>query len=907
MGSGIGFDWPVIARDAELAEIARALNMGAGVLLTGEPSVGKSALLRAVLEREQRGGARALDIGRLDPSSPRHAAQPVSGRGQRLIIVADDVRTAAPATLAAACRLIAGGHALLLAAESSRAPLSADMRRLLTGTLIHRVKVGPLDRSGIAKALRTRLGAPVAVETAERFWDASGGNIRVLQDLTERSLTDGSLRRVGNLWRWTGLPAVPDDGLVGLVDLVLGRLTRNERELVAVLALAGPLDTTLSLVVGLAEAAESLDRRGVVTVEHQGLRKMLRLTHGLCAHVVPCTLPADTVGRLRARIADAVKASGIPRPADPARFAALRLGLNDRPTSAGSVTSAAEALHGEDYVLAEALCRTALKEAVTPPTGRSADGLPPCGVGLRTGGGPPATFAVEGGTSEVGDLLVSGTGSRAGAARGSARGADGELLILLGEALAGQRRCAEAEAEFLEADRVGVAADLRPRLVRSRVRNLAVGLGRLAEAQAVLDAEGAVRAGQADRHLEPRALLGLLAGRLDTLPTTSSSYALMPTGSVPPPAALALHEGGGSQASLALLESGAPARDAGLDHLVVSAWITLHACGGAEALGILDILRDHVGAGPRRCMYLALLEARIHRTAGRTARAVELFRQAAAQRGPAEWFVTRSWRLAQLAGALAEQGETAEALSVLEQARTAEDEELAHLLATNAVLLEAATVAACAGDRSTTVRQALGVAQQAAAAGWSVQALAALHLTARAGAAVRAAMLLPAASAGCVPDAVVVRHIRALAVRDGDALDGVAEDFAGLGRLPLAAEAAAQAARVHQTGGDRLKARASQATSAALASRCDVSPPDWTVPTPGGDNPVGPQLTSRECEIATLAAAHLSNQEIADRLVLSVRTVENHLYRAFAKLGVTTRAELPRRLAPDTLRSCLIA
>jgi len=51
-------------------------------------------------------------------------------------------------------------------------------------------------------------------------------------------------------------------------------------------------------------------------------------------------------------------------------------------------------------------------------------------------------------------------------------------------------------------------------------------------------------------------------------------------------------------------------------------------------------------------------------------------------------------------------------------------------------------------------------------------------------------------------------------------------------------------------------------------------------------------LTSRESEIVTLAAEGLSNAEIADRLVLSVRTVESHIYRAMHKLGVSDRRDL---------------
>ena len=41
-----------------------------------------------------------------------------------------------------------------------------------------------------------------------------------------------------------------------------------------------------------------------------------------------------------------------------------------------------------------------------------------------------------------------------------------------------------------------------------------------------------------------------------------------------------------------------------------------------------------------------------------------------------------------------------------------------------------------------------------------------------------------------------------------------------------------------------------------------------------------------------LAREGLCNAEIADRLVVSVRTVESHLYRAMHKLGVSDRRDL---------------
>jgi DNA-binding NarL/FixJ family response regulator len=61
---------------------------------------------------------------------------------------------------------------------------------------------------------------------------------------------------------------------------------------------------------------------------------------------------------------------------------------------------------------------------------------------------------------------------------------------------------------------------------------------------------------------------------------------------------------------------------------------------------------------------------------------------------------------------------------------------------------------------------------------------------------------------------------------------------------------------------------------------------------PAGEPPRLADLTATEWEVVRLAAAGLSNPEIATRLFLSPRTVASHLYRSFPKLGVTARAQL---------------
>jgi two-component system response regulator NreC len=53
-------------------------------------------------------------------------------------------------------------------------------------------------------------------------------------------------------------------------------------------------------------------------------------------------------------------------------------------------------------------------------------------------------------------------------------------------------------------------------------------------------------------------------------------------------------------------------------------------------------------------------------------------------------------------------------------------------------------------------------------------------------------------------------------------------------------------------------------------------------------------LTARERDIVRLVALGHTNREIAERLVLSVRTVETHRARFQARLGVSSRAELVR-------------
>ncbi|MEV7771864.1 response regulator transcription factor [Kitasatospora sp. NPDC086791] len=59
-------------------------------------------------------------------------------------------------------------------------------------------------------------------------------------------------------------------------------------------------------------------------------------------------------------------------------------------------------------------------------------------------------------------------------------------------------------------------------------------------------------------------------------------------------------------------------------------------------------------------------------------------------------------------------------------------------------------------------------------------------------------------------------------------------------------------------------------------------------------SPAAPQLTTRETEVLRLVAKGLSYRQIADRLVLSHRTVQNHVQNTLGKLQLHNRVELVR-------------
>ncbi|HTX10643.1 MAG TPA: helix-turn-helix transcriptional regulator, partial [Solirubrobacteraceae bacterium] len=138
-----------------------------------------------------------------------------------------------------------------------------------------------------------------------------------------------------------------------------------------------------------------------------------------------------------------------------------------------------------------------------------------------------------------------------------------------------------------------------------------------------------------------------------------------------------------------------------------------------------------------------------------------------------------------------------------------------------------------------------------------------------------------------LPDAYAA-HATAKARADGDRLLEVSRDLEAIGALRYAAEAAADAASSHLAAGRHDSARRAAARSRALHAPGEGG----TAPEIDGLGGVDIALTARERQLTEFAARGMSNADIANQLVISIRTVESHLYRAMRKLGINDRRDL---------------
>src|SRR5262249_22057060 len=134
---------------------------------------------------------------------------------------------------------------------------------------------------------------------------------------------------------------------------------------------------------------------------------------------------------------------------------------------------------------------------------------------------------------------------------------------------------------------------------------------------------------------------------------------------------------------------------------------------------------------------------------------------------------------------------------------------------------------------------------------------------------------------------------------DGDAaeLAALSEEFERMGDLVAAVDSAAHAALAYRRQDLRGSALGCSTRADVLAEQCGARTPalrQAAEPLP---------LTEREEEIVMLISEGLSNRAVAERLTLSVRTVESHIYRAMLKTGTTSRDELAALLPRHEART----
>lgn len=873
-------EWPMAARGTELNGIANAVATGRSVFLVGEPGVGKSRLLRAALDGAV-GQAFVAQVAAAHENTASifssihewirlhaaaecdpHVGHPVMGlkgetKGRKMILGIDDAHLLHPDVAASLYQLAAFDRVVMIITARSNEPNHEGISKLWLDRLAEWIEIKPFTQSAVGEVLSAKLGSYVEVETVERLWNMTGGNALLLTELVDHAITEGSLRPVGGIWRWSGFLPYVKGRLVDVVRSRLGDLRPDEAELIHMTALAESLEIDLPEVSERAHAAESLNRRGIMVTERCGVRLNMRLTYPLYRHVVAATMPKLTAYRLRLRLADAIEQAEKNSFDNRLRADALRVEAGQSLPPERLLAAASLAERRTDFALVEKLAR------------------------LASVHGHSQEYAVE-------------------------------SAMLLGKALATQWQCVDAENAFAAASRGTMSPVATVQVAQARALNLVRGLHHTDKALTVIDDALKVLPEADARPLHAyKAKFGILADRFREVAAAGDAllHKEQPQSELmqemAPIVAFAHNALGDSRKALALLDRCQVALPDWKDqcwqfHQLVMAQTALMKGRCAEVYTVLGGLHQRMVEDNHSAEYMwfIIVNAQFNRHRGRYSDAAEQFRRASRLSIEADWLASRVWILAQLAGTLAEAGMLTEASRILSEVRVLQNRVSPCPMDVDGADLERAVVLAQVGQRDRAAVLAHKVAERCTTAGRFAQAISALHLAARIGHG-RFVVDRSAQLASSVNSAVLharADHVLALANYDAEALAGIGDRFAQLGMRPLAAEAAAQSCAAYRKAGKHHSTRMAAAKCHRLLTSYNVRLPAWVgfSTTSAHDLSIG--LTAREREIAGYAATGLSNREIADRLTVSIRTVENHLQRAYSKLGISTRSDLILKL-----------
>jgi len=702
-----------------------------------------------------------------------------------------------------------------------------------------RLEVQPLSAEETAVLLEAALGGPVESSAARRLHAITEGNTLYLRQLVDEELETGRLREVLGFWRWVGHPRL-SAGLTELVLQRIGALSVGERDVVDVVAFGEPLDMPMLIAMTDSNPVEAAEARGLITLSMHGGQRQARLAHPLYGEVRRHSCGALRARRLRGRIANALAhpASGR-NDDDTVRRAVLMLDSDLEPDAELFVSAAQRVLDLTDCVLAEKLARAA----------------------VAAGGG----F---------------------------------EPRLTLSTALSWMPRGVEADEELKILAALASTDAERSRAAIPRVANLFWTLADPAVAESALAAARHSVRGHAAT-LELDAIGSVLEGFLGR---TTVAY---------PTAAAVAADPESSEDALILATWGLTTAGGGLGRVrgLVDLVTRVQRIAGSPNLGLVrvgaigdawlralrlagelneaeEFARYAVGIhgddpGPVRLMVIAG-QGRVATDRGQVRTAARLLREAAEPRIPPAW--SYYLPLSQVAP-LAMAGDLAAARANLAEAEA--ERHPAMVCFEPDLLLARAWVAATEGALSHAVEYAHRAAGKAASMAQAAVEVVALHTAVCFGDRTVAGRLAELATRVDGPRApAAAAHAVAFTANDGDALMAASRQLEDFGAMLLAMDAAAHASLAHTRLGRSGSGRAALARAHRLAQLCENPSTPALV---AASQPL--PLTEREREIATLAAHGLTNREIADRLVVSLRTVEGHLYRASSKLGTTNRAE----------------
>jgi DNA-binding CsgD family transcriptional regulator len=877
-GTGVVFsEFPLVGREPELDRIVSALagSDPRAFVLAGPVGVGKSRLAaeaaKAAAHLGQATGhviatrsAASIPFGPFAsflPSADVHPARlgllrqvseaiaERAGPRRRLVLVVDDAHLLDDGSAALVHQIVQEGSCSVLA--SVRTPGSAPdpVTALWKEGLAERIDLDILTEEEVRDVVAGVLGGPMAGAGVRRLWQASGGNALCVRELLIGAVGSGALANDRGVWTLR-LPLTAPDRLVELVTARLEGLAPDTFAVLELLAAGEPLGLALLESITPPEALEEAERQGLIDVAQDGRRSQARLAHPIYGEVLRQRMPRSRLRRLWGTLADAVEGTGMRRREDLLRVGRWRLDAGARGDPTLLTGAARRARQMFDMDLAARLAR----------------------VALDTGGG------VEAG-------------------------------VVLGEAEFSSGHPEEAEA---------VLASLVPlcsndaelaRVANARSYNFGNLMSNPVAAAAVLDeALSVITDPPARLRLSGRAAMNrLFAGEpeaaLMTAAASLDSDDLELAGRASYISSIALALMGRAQEAVSVGQRGLEVHrrwrvSEGIQLPEVQLiGVTLgHLAGGYLSQGEADATTGYqacIEAGDKEgqaTFSLLLGWARVSQ--GCLAAASLAFREGATINRELRDTMALRWCLGGLAMAEGMQAHRDEAAAAV-----AELDEMPPISLT---MFEADLVdrgrawAYVAAGELSRARAALGDAAQRAGRSrlWAAQAQL-LHDTARLGAPELAAAQLSelAASLNSRLTGAFAAHAAALVQGSAPDLDRVAGDFEALGAWLHAAEASTAAAVIYRAEGLSRRASASATQAEQLTALCGE------VGTPGLAARLEPdRLTRREREVAGLAAAGASNKEIAARLYVSARTVENHLQSSYAKLGVTSRDELAEAL-----------